>query len=228
MKLFQGRTSSLHQSRHGRPLDRNSPPRDYQAHVPRQVQRPSLHQNRHLRRYRNRRWLIALSKNANTGLMISYFMERWHCRGFWWSCRRAPERHIRDGESGIRVQVQFKNFLSFSQTVLGKIIHRPAKLDKKLSRELKALADPTFDPYETISGKTMCTYDFYEGQGRLDGAFCEFSETEKMEYLEKLRDFGVVNIEMEGRKAKASTIVTYFHVLSFQRQFLLPSRIMPG
>lgn len=84
------------------------------------------------------------------------------------------------------------------QTVLGKVIHRPAKLDRKLSRELKALADPNEDPYDTISGKTMCTYDFYEGQGRLDGAFCEFTEQDKMEYLEKLRDFGVVNIEMEG------------------------------
>lgn len=85
------------------------------------------------------------------------------------------------------------------QTVLGKVIHRPAKLDKKLARELKALADPTQDPYDVVSGKTMCTYDFYEGQGRLDGAFCEFTETDKMEYLDKLREFGVVNIEMEGR-----------------------------
>lgn len=85
-----------------------------------------------------------------------------------------------------------------SQTVLGKIIHRPAILDRKLSRELKALSDPTQDPYDVVSGKTMCTYDFYEGQGRLDGAFCEFTEADKMEYLEKLREFGVVNIEMEG------------------------------
>lgn len=71
-------------------------------------------------------------------------------------------------------------------------------MDKKLARELKGLADPTEDPYDTVSGKTMCTYDFYEGQGRLDGAFCEFTENDKMEYLEKLREFGVVNIEMEG------------------------------
>lgn len=63
---------------------------------------------------------------------------------------------------------------------------------------MKGLADPMQDPYETVSGKTMCTYDFYEGQGRLDGAFCEFTESDKMDYLEKLRDFGVVNIEMEG------------------------------
>lgn len=45
----------------------------------------------------------------------------------------------------------------------------------------------------------MCTYDFYEGQGRLDGAFCEFSEQDKMDYLEKLQEFGVMNIEMEGK-----------------------------
>lgn len=35
------------------------------------------------------------------------------------------------------------------------------------------------------------------GQGRLDGAFCDFTENDKMEYLQKLRDFGVINIEME-------------------------------
>lgn len=82
------------------------------------------------------------------------------------------------------------------QTILGKIVQRPAKLDKKLVRDFKTLADVE-DPYDTVVGKTMCTNDFYEGQGRLDGAFCDFTENEKMEYLEKLRDFGVVNIEME-------------------------------
>lgn len=76
-------------------------------------------------------------------------------------------------------------------------MQRPAKLDKKLTRELKGLADVN-DPYDTITGKTMCTHDFYEGQGRLDGAFCDFTEQDKMEYLEKLKDFGVVNIEMES------------------------------
>ncbi|XP_059621981.1 uridine phosphorylase 1 isoform X1 [Phlebotomus argentipes] len=85
---------------------------------------------------------------------------------------------------------------TYEMTILGKIVQRPAKLDKKLVRDLKSLADVE-DPYDTVVGKTMCTYDFYEGQGRLDGAFCDFSENEKMEYLEKLRDFGVINIEME-------------------------------
>lgn len=85
-------------------------------------------------------------------------------------------------------------------------MQRPAKLDKKLSRELKALTEPE-DPYDTIIGKTMCTNDFYEGQGRLDGAFCDFTEQDKMEYLEKLHAFGVVNIEMES---------TIFAALTYQ------------
>uniref|UniRef100_A0A336M4H0 CSON010570 protein n=1 Tax=Culicoides sonorensis TaxID=179676 RepID=A0A336M4H0_CULSO len=81
--------------------------------------------------------------------------------------------------------------------ILGKMVQRPAILDKRLVRELKSLADPE-DPYDTITGKTMCCNDFYEGQGRLDGAFCDFSEQEKMEFLNKICDFGVVNIEMEA------------------------------
>lgn len=48
------------------------------------------------------------------------------------------------------------------QPVLGKLHSRPARLDKKLARELKALASNE-DPYDTLIGKTMCTYDFYEG-----------------------------------------------------------------
>ena len=43
------------------------------------------------------------------------------------------------------------------------MVERPAKLDKKLVRELKSLADVD-DPYDTIVGKTMCTHDFYEGK----------------------------------------------------------------
>ena len=41
-------------------------------------------------------------------------------------------------------------------------------------------------------------YLFISGQGRLDGAFCDFSENDKMEFLERCRDIGVVNIEMES------------------------------
>uniref|UniRef100_A0A2M4BPI6 Uridine phosphorylase n=1 Tax=Anopheles marajoara TaxID=58244 RepID=A0A2M4BPI6_9DIPT len=85
---------------------------------------------------------------------------------------------------------------SYELAILGKIEHRPALLDRRLAHHLVGLKSPD-DPYEAITGKTMCTYDFYEGQGRLDGAFCNFTEADKMEYLQRLRDFGIVNIEME-------------------------------
>ncbi|KAJ8972715.1 hypothetical protein NQ317_014749 [Molorchus minor] len=81
--------------------------------------------------------------------------------------------------------------------MLGKIVKRPAIFDKRLVRELRALAHPE-DPYETVTGTTMCTGDFYEGQGRLDGAFCDYTETDKMEFLQLLKANGVRNIEMEA------------------------------
>lgn len=35
------------------------------------------------------------------------------------------------------------------------------------------------------------------GQARTDGAVCEFSEQERLEYLKTLQQVGVINIEME-------------------------------
>lgn len=61
----------------------------------------------------------------------------------------------------VRTNVSYFSCLVL-QCVLGKNIQRPAKLDRRLVRELKGLSDPE-DPYDTVTGKTMCTYDFYEG-----------------------------------------------------------------
>ncbi|CAG9818428.1 unnamed protein product [Phaedon cochleariae] len=88
--------------------------------------------------------------------------------------------------------------------ILGRIVKRPTRFDKKLIKELKALADPE-DPYDTVTGTTMCADDFYEGQGRLDGAFCDYTETEKMQFLESLSANGVRNIEMEATVFSALT-----------------------
>ncbi|XP_013793427.2 uridine phosphorylase 2-like [Limulus polyphemus] len=82
--------------------------------------------------------------------------------------------------------------------VLGEVVQRPAVLDKKLAKELKAVGEEQLPDYNIVMGKTMCTYDFYEGQGRLDGAFCEYKEEDKMKHLEYLRTQGVTNIEMES------------------------------
>jgi uridine phosphorylase len=43
------------------------------------------------------------------------------------------------------------------------------------------------------------------GQGRLDGAFCDFTEADKMQYLNRIHKAGVVNIEMESLSFAALT-----------------------
>jgi len=61
--------------------------------------------------------------------------------------------------------------------------------------------------YIYISARTVngLRIDFSIGQGRMDGAFCDFTEEEKMEYLEKLKSNGVRNIEMESLAFAALT-----------------------
>ncbi|KAM9488709.1 uridine phosphorylase 1 isoform 2-T2 [Clarias gariepinus] len=85
----------------------------------------------------------------------------------------------------------------FEQLVLGKTVVRNTELDVELAEELlqcgKELAE-----FQTVSGNTMCTLDFYEGQARLDGAFCSYTEEEKQNYLSEAYAAGVRNIEMES------------------------------
>lgn len=88
--------------------------------------------------------------------------------------------------------------------VLGKLVQRPAKLDENLAEELKSLSTQD-DPFETHVGRTMCTYDFYEGQGRLDGAFCDYTEKEKLDFLNQISDQNVINMEMESLAFAALT-----------------------
>ncbi|XP_055494086.1 uridine phosphorylase 2 [Leucoraja erinacea] len=85
----------------------------------------------------------------------------------------------------------------FDQVVLGKVITRSTELDKDLAQELLNCGRE-IGSYLTIIGNTMCTHDFYEGQGRLDGALCSFSNEEKLDYLKKAYRAGVRNIEMES------------------------------
>lgn len=85
-------------------------------------------------------------------------------------------------------------------------------MDIQFAKQLQQLKAPG-DDFEVVTGGTMCASDFYEGtqinfiyplisntfseQARLDGAFCSFTPTEKMDYLKHLRSAGVVNVEME-------------------------------
>ncbi|KAK7092822.1 hypothetical protein V1264_008510 [Littorina saxatilis] len=78
---------------------------------------------------------------------------------------------------------------------MGEIKRHPSKLSKELAEELVSIAPKGF---QTLIGKTMCTDDFYEGQARLDGAFCDHTEGEKMEFLRRMHQQGIRNIEMES------------------------------
>ena len=44
-----------------------------------------------------------------------------------------------------------------------------------------------------------------QGQARLDGAFCEYSSSDKDRYMLRLKDAGVTNIEMESTAFTALT-----------------------
>ena len=80
--------------------------------------------------------------------------------------------------------------------MLGKRVQRPAIFDENLTEGLlKQAKDMKLD---CAVGKTMCCDDFYEGQGRLDGAICEYTESDKMDFLKQAREEGVRNIEMES------------------------------
>ena len=52
--------------------------------------------------------------------------------------------------------------------------------------------------YKVEYGKTVSAETYYEGQARLDGALCQYSDNDKMHYLQTLHKNGVRNFEMEG------------------------------
>ncbi|XP_072454228.1 uridine phosphorylase 1 [Notamacropus eugenii] len=85
----------------------------------------------------------------------------------------------------------------FEQIVLGKRIVRNTELSDDLNQELMACAKE-MNEFNTVMGDTMCTLDFYEGQARLDGAFCSYTDKDKQEYLQAAYDAGIRNIEMES------------------------------
>ncbi|XP_002137161.2 uridine phosphorylase 1-like [Drosophila pseudoobscura] len=89
--------------------------------------------------------------------------------------------------------------------VQGKVVLYSSKLDQCLANELLSLAIPCEDEFCTIIGKTICTNDFYEGQTRLDGAFCDYTNQSKTAYLQSVQCQGVVNFDMESTAFAALT-----------------------
>lgn len=85
----------------------------------------------------------------------------------------------------------------FEQVILGKTVVRNTDLDQSLAEDLLQCSKE-LNQFKTVVGNTMCTLDFYEGQARLDGAFCSYTEEDKQDYLNKAQEAGVCNIEMES------------------------------
>ncbi|XP_045207817.1 uridine phosphorylase 1-like isoform X2 [Mercenaria mercenaria] len=85
----------------------------------------------------------------------------------------------------------------YKMVVLGKTVDRPAVVDETLVQELIDCRLNT-DTFKTVKGTTLCADDFYEGQGRIDGAFCEHFDDEKFQWLRSLQENGVTNMEMES------------------------------
>lgn len=81
--------------------------------------------------------------------------------------------------------------------VLNKVVRRPAICTPEVAKEIAQAAEEVGLPH--AMGKTLTCDDFYEGQGRLDGAICEYTLEEKMAFLQYAADAGVRNIEMEAR-----------------------------
>lgn len=82
--------------------------------------------------------------------------------------------------------------------ILGRLVRAPVAFDQDLVQELVAIGRSEFANFQTLAGATLCTADFYEGQARLDGAFCSYDSNQKWEFLKRLHANGVVNIEMEA------------------------------
>lgn len=85
----------------------------------------------------------------------------------------------------------------FAQVKLGQKSYLEAKPDKEFLSNLKKITDKITD-YKIEYGITLTSNDFYEGQGRLDGMFCEYSAEESKKYKQSLKEAGIYNIEMEA------------------------------
>jgi len=92
---------------------------------------------------------------------------------------------------------------TFTTECIGKIVSYPTTLDGALCDELCKVASAMDLP--AIKAKTAGTNDFYEGQGRLDGALCCYNEKDKMAFLEQAKNLGIRNFEMEAPAFAAMT-----------------------
>lgn len=82
------------------------------------------------------------------------------------------------------------------------LVKRPCVMDMSTVATYEKLAkehpnNEELGDYQVSVGATIATNDFYEEQGRTNGAICEHTIADKMKFLERAREVGVINMEME-------------------------------
>eukprot|EP00008_Paramoeba_atlantica_P005387 CAMPEP_0201488146 /NCGR_PEP_ID=MMETSP0151_2-20130828/17240_1 /ASSEMBLY_ACC=CAM_ASM_000257 /TAXON_ID=200890 /ORGANISM="Paramoeba atlantica, Strain 621/1 / CCAP 1560/9" /LENGTH=328 /DNA_ID=CAMNT_0047873379 /DNA_START=27 /DNA_END=1013 /DNA_ORIENTATION=- len=92
--------------------------------------------------------------------------------------------------------IKFENFYTVKN--VGKKSKYPCIFPDSLVQELLAVSAKELPHIKCVTGKTMSTDDFYEEQGRLDGAVCDYKLEDQQEWLRRAHEAGVKNIEMEG------------------------------
>lgn len=81
--------------------------------------------------------------------------------------------------------------------VLGKRVQYEAAFDSGLSRALLEEGERLYG-CDCVLGKTMSCKDFYDSQGRMNGAFCDFDEEQQEAFLKKCQMHHILNFEMES------------------------------
>lgn len=90
----------------------------------------------------------------------------------------------------------------FPMTVLGKRVWRDCRIDPLIVDEIMSIGVKV-SQFPIVRGKTISADDFYEGEGRMDGAINVMTELERVRFLEKAYKKGVRNIEMEANQLVA-------------------------
>ncbi|XP_062124142.1 uridine phosphorylase 1 [Drosophila sulfurigaster albostrigata] len=90
--------------------------------------------------------------------------------------------------------------------ILGKRVVRPAYFPEQVIQDILKHGNRTEDGFDTIIANTMSTDCFYEGQGRIDGAVCEYDDAAKLEFLKECHKLGIRNIEMEATMLSSLTL----------------------
>merc|ERR1719498_906774 len=91
--------------------------------------------------------------------------------------------------------------LGYEHIALGRKKREPSVADASINNAiLNANADaPEKLGFDIVKGVTIATDDYYDAQGRRDGALpVWYSEEEKIEFLNKAHGLGVRNMEMEA------------------------------